>query len=59
MFLHEQTLSFVIWAKMVIVNVIPKKKRIFGVCCGFFLAIAGVVGWIIMPYLVVKIIDLV
>nr|QGW45473.1 sensory neuron membrane protein 2 [Bradysia odoriphaga] len=43
---------------MVFLKKIPKKYRIIGACCGFFIAIAGIGGWIIMPYLVDKLIDL-
>lgn len=45
--------------KMMLFKIFPKKSRIFGVGCGFILAIGGVIGWIVMPYLVVKLIDLV
>lgn len=45
--------------KMVFLKIIPKKSGLLGVCCGFFIAIGGIVGWIVMPYLVVKLIDLV
>lgn len=45
--------------KMVILRILPKKKRIFGVSCGFVVAIGGLVGWIIIPMVVFKLVDLV
>lgn len=44
---------------MVTLKIAPKNRRIYGAVCGMFIAIGGVIGWIIMPYLVLKLIDLV
>lgn len=45
--------------EMVTLKISQKKIGIYGTVCGLFTAVGGVIGWIIMPILVVKIIDLV
>lgn len=58
---YSFTRRLVVWVlmTMVFLKKIPKKYRIVGACCGFSIAVIGIGGWVIMPFLVDKLVDLV